>query len=54
MDTNFKQVRYQISYSFGTSPYFETSRKVRINSGGMDPCARALKEVNEIKNSHKS
>ena len=50
----FKQVRYQISYSSGTSPYFEASKKVKVNNGGMDPRAKALKEVNKIKNSHKS
>ena len=50
----FKQVRYQISYSSGTSRYFEALKKVRVNSGGMDPQAKVREEVNEIKNSHKS
>ena len=50
----FKRVRYQISYSSGTSPYFESSKKVRVNSGGMDPRDKVREEVNEIKNSHKS
>ena len=49
----FKQVRYQVSYSSGTSPYFEASKKVRANSGSMDPQAKVQEEVNEIKNSHK-
>ena len=49
MDANLKQVCYQVSYSFGTPPpYFEASRKVRINSRGMDPRAKASKEVDEI------
>ena len=50
----FKRARYQISYSSSTSPYFEASKKVRVNSGGMDPWAKVWEEVNEIKNSHKS
>ena len=50
----FKRARYQISYSSSTSPYFEASKKVRVNSEGIDPRAEALKEVNKIKNSHKS
>ena len=50
----FKRVRYQISYSSGTSPYFEASKKVRVNSGGMDLWAKVREEVKEIKNSHKS
>ena len=50
----FKRVCYQISYSSGTSPYFEASKKVRVNSGGMDPRDKVREEVNEIKNSHKS
>ena len=50
----FKRVRYQISYSSGTSPYFEASKKVKVNSGGMDPRAKVQEEFNEIKNLHKS
>ena len=50
----FKQVRYQISYSSGTPPYFEVLKKARVNSGGMDPWAKVREEVNEIKNSHES
>ena len=50
----FKRVRYQISYSSGTPPYFEVLKKARVNSGGMDPWAKVREEVNEIKNSHES
>ena len=50
----FKLTRYQISYSSGAPPYFEASRKVRVNSGSMDPWAKVWEEVNEIKNLHKS
>ena len=49
----FKRVRYQISYSSGTSPYFEASKKVKVNNGGMDPRAKVREEFNEIKNLHK-
>ena len=42
----FKQARYQISYSYGTSPYFEALRKERVSNGGMDPWAKVREEVN--------
>ena len=40
-------VRHQITCSFCTFHYFETSRKLRVNCVRVDPQTTALKEINK-------